>query len=59
MQVRGPKEEEMDEQEKRIVGVIGEVCVAGLEAELDTADSQLNSLSGMNVQLLILVAQGS
>ena len=59
MQVRGPKEEEMDEQEKRIVGVIGEVCVAGLEAELDTADSQLNSLSGMNVRLLILVAQGS
>jgi len=44
----------MDEQEKRIVGVIGEVCVAGLGAGMDTADSQLNSLSGMNVHLLIL-----
>jgi len=43
----GPKSEEVDGQKLRIISLIGEVCVAGVDRGVDTATTQLQSLLGM------------
>jgi len=43
----GSKVDDVSEEKARIIGIIGEVCVEGVDGGMDTACCQLQVMSGM------------